>query len=99
MAFEVSRLVGAHIVAQVASGRGNGSSGRARRGRPPGSVNESFVQTVLAIVKRSPGLRSEQIYQKLPTAPRQRVKAALAKMREKKMVKTRGDRRSMTYTA
>ena len=100
MAFEVSRLVGDHIIREVSGARKNGANGRRRRpGRPRGSVNEAFVQTVLSVVKKTPGLRTEQIYKKLPSHSRVRVKAALARMREQKMVRTRGGRRAMTYSA
>lgn len=68
-----------------------------KRGRR-GSLNEPTLTRVLDIVKGTPGLRSEQIQKQLPLAPKV-VKAALAKLRAAKRVKTTGEKRAMTYAA
>ena len=68
-----------------------------KRGRR-GALNEALLGRVLEIVKGTPGLRSEQIQKQLPMAPKV-VKAALAKLRAAKRVKTTGEKRAMTYAA
>jgi hypothetical protein len=68
-----------------------------RRGRR-GGINEATLSRVLKVIVSSPGLRSEQIYKKLPL-PVAKVKTALAKLRAAKRVKTKGEKRSMTYQA
>jgi hypothetical protein len=82
---------------------GNGSGGTgtgARRGRPPGGgkLSPAAVDQILAIVKKKPGLRSEQLQRELSLAPKL-VKAGLAQLRKDKRVKTSGQRRSTTYAA
>ena len=68
-----------------------------KRGRR-GALNESMLARVLEVVKGEPGLRSEQIQKQLPLAPKL-VKAALAKLRAAKRVKTTGQKRATTYAA
>jgi len=50
------------------------------------------------MVKKKPGLRSEQLQKELSLAPKL-VKAGLAQLRKDKRVKTSGERRSTTYAA
>jgi hypothetical protein len=71
------------------------ATGGGKRGRR-GALNEPTLTRVLDIVKGTPGLRSEQIQKQLPLAPKL-VKAALAKLRAAKRVKTTGEKRAMTY--
>ena len=90
---------GGHKAASPASSS-NGAAAPAtggKRGRR-GSLNEPTLTRVLDIVKGTPGLRSEQIQKQLPLAPKV-VKAALAKLRAAKRVKTTGEKRAMTYAA
>jgi len=84
---EVKRLVGRN-------GATAAKGGRLRRG----SVNEGVLSQLLAVIKRSPGLRSEQIYGKVSLSPKL-AKAGLAKLREKKLVKLSGQKRAATYRA
>jgi hypothetical protein len=77
------------------------SPARGRRGRPPGrgrrgGLDDAAVDSVARVIGKNPGLRSEQIYKEAGLPP-QIVKAALARLREKKRVKTKGTRRAMTY--
>jgi hypothetical protein len=102
MTAEVARVVGEEIarVVNQAVAR-NGSSTVAagpRRGGPRKIYTDALVAEVLAAIKRSPGLRTEQLYKKMSKNP-QLVRGALAKLREQKKVRTKGTRRAMTYTA
>jgi hypothetical protein len=67
-------------------------------GRPATSVSAKAVDQVLEVIKAEPGLRSEQIYQKVSVSPKV-AKKVLAKLREAKRVKTSGARRATTYAA
>lgn len=103
MTGEVAALVRREIANQMTRiiGTVNGSAissagGSVRRARGNGA-SEQLVSTVLDTIKRSPGLRTEQIYAKLPGHAAPRVKAALAKLRAGKKVKTTGTRRAMKY--
>jgi hypothetical protein len=73
----------------------NGKTGK--RGRRS-SLTESVLSSVLSVIEGKPGLRSEQIQAQLRMQPKM-VKAALAKLREQKQVKTTGQKRSMTYAS
>ncbi len=53
---------------------------------------------MLKVIEGNPGLRSEEIYKKLPLRP-ELAKKALAKLREDKRVKTTGEKRATTYAA
>lgn len=90
IASEMTRIIG------TVNGSGTVANGSVRRGRS-GGASPQLVSTVLEAIKRSPGLRTEQIYAKLPSHPAPRVKAALARLRADKKVKTSGTRRAMTY--
>ena len=102
MTAEVAALVRQEIANQMTriigtvNGSAIGANGSARRGRGNGA-SAQLVSTVLDTIKRSPGLRTEQIYAKLPGHAAPRVKAALAKLRAGKKVRTSGNRRAMTY--
>src|SRR5690348_13462473 len=91
MTGEVAALVRREIAAQMTriigtvNGVSSPSRGPARRGRS-GGASTQLVSSVLDAIKRSPGLRTEQIYAKLPGHPAPRVKAALAKLRAAKKV-------------
>lgn len=98
LAAEVQKAV---AVAQPKSGRWRNAklktaTAKKGRGRRRGSLNNATLARVLQVIESTPGLRSEQLYQKLPL-PREVTKRALAKLREDKRVKTKGDRRAMTY--
>jgi hypothetical protein len=72
-----------------------------RRGRPPGrrnGVSSDSLDQLVEFIRKNPGLRSEQIQGELQLAPGA-VKAALAKLRAERRVKTAGQRRATTYTA
>jgi hypothetical protein len=103
MTTEVAAVVKQHIggeISRIISASINGisvatdGSGRRRRAGP----SEELLDTVLETIKRSPGLRSEELYQKIKQ-PSDQVKAALARLREHKKVKTSGRRRATTYRA
>src|SRR5439155_1588219 len=85
---EVGKLVGG------ARGRRGAASGAAKGGRlRRGSVNEAVLSQLLSVIKRSPGLRSEQIYKKVSLTPRM-AKAGLAKLRARKKVRLSGQKRA-----
>jgi hypothetical protein len=104
MAAALVRAVREHLadeVAKVIGGRNgranpNGHSKRASTRRRRG-VSEGVLEQLLKVTKTSPGLRSEEIYRKLPQHSPKILKAGLAKLREQKKVKTSGERRSTTY--
>lgn len=83
--------------AAAASSSDDAPAAGGKRGRR-GALNEATLARVLEAVKGSPGLRSEQIQKQLPLAPKL-VKAALAKLRAAKRVKTSGQKRATTYAA
>jgi hypothetical protein len=92
-----------HVTAAGATAKGRQARALApakadgqRRGRRA-RLDEATVSRVLKVVADSPGLRSEQIQGKLPIPPKV-VKAALAKLRADKRVKTAGEKRATTYT-
>jgi hypothetical protein len=85
----------------VARGKRNGAPARngakkARKRR--GGISPATLSQVMKVIQDSPGLRSEQIQKKVAIAPKV-VKAALAVLRRDNKVKTRGERRSTTYSA
>jgi hypothetical protein len=89
----------AEVARQLGSARGRGGVVVTKGGRlARGSVNETVMSQLLGVIKRSPGLRSEQIYEKVSLSPRL-AKAGLAKLREKKLVKLSGQKRAATYRA
>ena len=59
-------------------------------------ANENAAAAVLTFITASPGLRSEQIAKGMGTRTAI-VKKALAKLRDKEQVKTKGQKRGMTY--
>jgi hypothetical protein len=79
----------------AASKSGNKKPGRAGR---RGSIDEATMTRVLEVIEANPGLRSEEIYKKLPL-PVELARKALTKLRETERVKTKGEKRSMTYAA
>lgn len=88
-----------HLAAWRAANAGdtkNGTTKRQGRSGRNGQLDEETINRVLKIVEGQPGLRSEQIYKELPLPP-ELTKKALAKLREDKRVKTKGERRAMTY--
>src|SRR5437879_4816144 len=102
MAAELVRAVREHLADEVAKVIG-GRNGRATaNGRAPTtyrrrSVSEAVLVQLLKVAKGSPGLRSEQIYKKLPQHSPKILKAGLARLRKQKRVKTSGERRSTKY--
>lgn len=68
-----------------------------RRGRR-GSLDEATVSRVLSAIEANPGLRTEEIYKKVPVSAEQ-AKKVLAKLRADGRVKTKGKKRATTYAA
>jgi hypothetical protein len=79
----------------VAAKSGDKKPGRAGR---RGSIDEATMTRVLQVIEANPGLRSEEIYKKLPLSV-EVARKALTKLRDTKRVKTKGEKRSMTYAA
>jgi hypothetical protein len=76
---------------------GGGGAMPARRGRPPGrGVSPAALTQILDVIRKKPGLRSEQIQREVSLAPKV-VKAGLAQLRKERRVRTAGQRRSTTY--
>src|ERR1700743_3767493 len=99
---QIADLVRADIAEQLSAAIGGGGVRRAtasaaapapagggKRGRR-GALNAATLSRVLDAGKSSAGLRSEQLQKQLPALPPKTVKAALAKLRESKRVKTSG---------
>jgi hypothetical protein len=90
---------------RVASVLRPGSSGAAegagaRRGRPPGrrgKLSAAALDQIIDVVKKKPGLRSEQIQRELDFGQGV-VKAGLARLRLERRVRTSGQRRATTYS-
>lgn len=80
---------------RLATAKTSVGGGRRRKRR---GVDGATLARVLQVIKSKPGLRSEQIYEKLPL-PRELTKKALAKLRGDKLVKTKGTRRATKYIA
>ncbi len=82
------------------SGSGSTTASGARRGRPPGrgKLSGAAIDQILDVIRKHPGLRSEQIQREISLAPKA-VKAGLAQLRKDKRVRTSGQRRSTTYSA
>jgi hypothetical protein len=80
-------------------GSGSTTATGARRGRPPGrgKLSGAAIDQLLEIIRKHPGLRSEQIQREIALAPKA-VKAGLAQLRKDKRVRTSGQRRSTTYS-
>ncbi len=79
---------------------GAGATTGARRGRPPGRrgrLSAGTLDQIIEVVKKKPGLRSEQIQRELDFGPGV-VKAGLARLRLEHRVRTSGQRRATTYT-
>src|SRR6185312_11372995 len=83
----------AHVVAPK-----NGTAKRMVRPHRNGQPDQAAINQVFKVVEGEPGLRSEQIYKKVPLSP-EVTKKALAKLREEKRVKTKGERRATTYAS
>jgi hypothetical protein len=96
IAEEVQRVLGGRRGARAA-GRGGGrraaSAPRARRG-----VSEAQLKSVLDFIGKNPGKRGEQIRAALKLSTKVGGKI-LAKLRQTKAVKTKGQKRSTTYSA
>jgi hypothetical protein len=100
MAQEVAEVVRQYYAAEVrrlmANGgkRGAGALAKQRGGRRGAAAGAA--EAVLQLIKSKPGLRTEKMYEALPLS-KQAIKAGLAKLREQKRVKVRGERRAATY--
>ena len=66
------------------------ASGRSRR------LTDADLDLMVRAVGSFPGLRSEQLYGKVELPPKL-AKAALARLRAQKRVKTKGEKRATTY--
>lgn len=93
-------------LAQVIRPTGGGAPARApasprpaaKRGGRRRGIDQSVIDSILKFVQRTPGLRSEEIQSRM-NMDKKVVKRALAKLREKKLVKTSGHKRSTTYAS
>ena len=89
-------------VSTVLSGAGRAAGGgKGKPGRPRGSktsFNPALLDKLVSVIQKHPGKRSEEL-QRLVSGNRHKVKAALARLREQKRVKTSGAKRATTYTA
>lgn len=95
LADEVATVLGGRRGGAAPNGHAKPAASKRRRG---GGVSDAVVGQLLAAIKATPGMRSEQLYEKV-SAPSSVAKAGLAKLREQKKVKTSGTRRGMTYKA
>lgn len=100
---EIAAEVQKVVSARTKNGRGTRralpkTEKRSGRGRKRRKMDVRTVTRVLDVVKANPGLRSEQLYEKVEL-PREVTKRALATLRQDKRVKTKGARRSTTYAA
>jgi hypothetical protein len=92
----------AQMVVEALAGGASGAAGRGFRGRGRGANgSRSKIQSgsaseeqVLAHIKSNPDQRTEQIAAALGT----NVKPALKKLRESKLIRTKGQKRAMTYS-
>jgi hypothetical protein len=92
----VMKNVRVETVLRPSNGNGVGAA-PARRGRPPGrGVSPAALTQILDVVRKKPGLRSEQIQREVSLASKM-VKAGLAQLRKEHRVRTAGQRRSTTY--
>lgn len=62
------------------------------------AFDPGLFDIVTSTVKKTPGLRAEQIYMAMPSVDRHLVKSTLAKLRANGTVKTKGNKRATTYT-
>jgi hypothetical protein len=76
----------------------NGGAPKPRKGGRARLLDDGTIERIYDVVKSSPGLRSEQVMKQLPFTPKL-VKLALAKLREAKRIKMKGQKRGATYTA
>lgn len=86
-------------VESVLSPREASATGKARRGRPPGSrskLSSGAIDQIVEVIRKKPNLRSEQIQRELNLGAGV-VKSGLARLRLERRVKTSGQRRSTTY--
>lgn len=101
LAEQVNRLVGGSASDGRGAARGAAPkqlpAGKGRR-RRRGGPDAATMDRVLRLIQSKPGLRSEQIQKSIEMDPSS-VKAALAKLRAAKRVKTKGERRATTYSA
>ena len=98
----LAALGGGAAPAKRGPGRPRGSTNVVRRGRPAGSKNridhEKMGERLLAHVKQNAGQRGEQIAKALRTDV-DTMRPAMKKLIAAKKVKTKGQRRGMTYHA
>jgi len=99
IADEVQKVLGAAAPRRRARGaaptsrRAGASAGRARRG-----VSQAQVKAVLDYITKNPGKRGEQIRAALKLSAKIGGKI-LAKLRQTKAVRTKGQKRSTSYSA
>lgn len=87
-----------HVTAKITL-RGEAATGSAktRRSRTSPKAKAAHAETILAYVKKHPGERSEQITEGTEIKSKL-VRKTLATLRAEKQVKTKGQRRGMTYS-
>jgi hypothetical protein len=90
----LSACLALHGLSPAGGGGERGSSG----GRRSAENVEQMSETLLAYVKKSPGQRGEQIAQALGTDTKT-MRLPMQKLIAAKMVKTKGQKRGMTYYA
>lgn len=99
----IAAAVRADLSEQLQRVIGNGASAAppaaaatVKKGRR-GAVTEALIDSILQIISSKPGLRSEEVQSRASASPKL-VRAALAKLRAAKRVKTKGLKRAMTYS-
>jgi hypothetical protein len=94
----VMKGVRVETVLRPSATNGAGGGSGVRRGRPPGrgQLSPAALEQLVDIIKKKPGLRSEQIQREVSLGAKV-VKAGLAQLRKERRVRTSGQRRSTTY--
>ena len=78
--------------------RGPGRTTAGKRGKRSSEQVDAFAARILELVKKKPGLRGEQISAEMKTDTKT-IRLPMLKLIADKKVKTKGQRRGMTYTA
>jgi hypothetical protein len=78
--------------------RGPGRKAAGTRGKRSSEQVDAFAARILEVVKKKPGLRGEQISKEMKTDTKS-LRLPMLKLIADKKVKTKGQRRGMTYTA
>jgi hypothetical protein len=92
-----SALGGAAPAARKTRGPGRKSAGT-RGGKRSSEQVDAFAARILDVVKKKPGLRGEQLSKEMKTDTKS-LRLPMLKLIGDKKVKTKGQRRGMTYFA